>query len=82
MQLQTGMVICATAGKEQHGFYVVTAVEGRFVLIADGKRRPLSHPKRKNIRHIAPTSTVWDIGEMTDKTLRCKLREYTAKGGY
>lgn len=82
MQLQQGMVVCATAGKEQHGFYIVTSVDGGFVLLADGKHRTLAKPKRKNIRHIAPTSTVWDLEGLTDKALREKLREYTAKGGY
>lgn len=81
MQLQVGMVVCATAGKEQHGFYVVTALDGNMVLIADGKHRTLTKPKRKNIRHIAPTCTVWDLEGLTDKALRGRLREYTAKGG-
>ena len=41
MQLQAGMVVQATAGKEQNGFYLVTALEGHCALLADGKHRPL-----------------------------------------
>lgn len=82
MQVQQGMVVRATAGKEQGGFYLVTALEEGFAFLADGKRRPLDRPKRKNLRHIAPTSTVWDLDGLTDRELRRKLHEYAAKGGF
>ena len=81
MQLQKGMVVRATAGKEQGGFYLVTALEEGFVLLADGKHRTLERPKRKNVRHIAPTSAVWQTDGLTDRQLRRRLREYAAKGG-
>ena len=81
MQFQTGMVVRATAGKEQGGFYLVTALNHGYAMIADGKRRPIAKPKRKNIRHLAPTVTVWETQGLTDKALRTRLREYAAKGG-
>lgn len=81
MQLQRGMVVRCTAGKEQDGFYLVTAVEGSFVMLADGRRRPLDKPKRKNRRHIALTDTVWETEGLTDRALRRMLREYADKGG-
>lgn len=81
MQFQVGMLVRATAGKEQDGFYLVTALGQGFALIADGKRRTLAKPKRKNIRHLAPTGTVWETEGLTDKALRTRLREYAAKGG-
>ena len=81
MQLQKGMVVRATAGKEQGGFYLVTALEGQFVSLADGRRRPLEKPKRKNVRHIAPTHTVWETEGLTDRELRRRLHDFAAKGG-
>ena len=81
MQLQRGMVVRCTAGKEQNGFYLVTAVEGSYVMLADGKRRPLDKPKRKNIRHIRLTDTVWETEGLTDRALRRKLQELSDKGG-
>jgi ribosomal protein L14E/L6E/L27E len=81
MQLQVGSVVRATAGKEQGGFYLVTALEGQYVLLADGKRRPLERPKRKNLRHIAPSSTVWEMHGLTDRELRRRLQDFAAKGG-
>lgn len=81
MQLQVGSVVRATAGKEQNGFYLVTALEGAFALLADGRHRPLEKPKRKNLRHIAPTSTVWETEGLTDRELRRRLLDFAAKGG-
>jgi ribosomal protein L14E/L6E/L27E len=82
MQVQKGMVVRATAGKEQNGFYLVVALEDGFAFLADGKRRTLAQPKRKNIRHIALTSTIWDLDGLTDREVRRRLHEYAAKGGF
>lgn len=80
MELQKGMVVRSTAGKEKNGFYLVTAIEDGCVLIADGKRRTLESPKRKNIRHIRLTNTVWETEHLTDRALRRMLREYAQTG--
>lgn len=81
MQLQAGMVVQAKAGKEQNGFYLVTALEGHFALLADGKHRPLEKPKRKNLRHIAPTNIVWETEGLTNRELRRRLQDFASKGG-
>lgn len=80
MQLQKGMVVYSTAGKEKGGFYVVTAMEGGYVLLADGKRRTLEKPKRKNVRHIRLTGTVVETEGLTNRALRNILR-IADKGG-
>ncbi len=79
MQLKIGMVVCATAGKEKDSFYVVTQLDGNAVYLADGKHRTLEKPKRKNVRHIRPTSTVWELDGLTDRALRRKLQERNAQ---
>lgn len=50
---QLGSVVLMTAGRERGGYYVVvgTTPEG-YLLVADGRKRPAAHPKRKNIRHL------------------------------
>ncbi len=78
MQLQVGMVVCATAGKEKDNFYIVTQLDGKAVYLADGKHRTLSKPKRKNVRHIRPTTEVWELNGLTDRALRRKLQERNA----
>ncbi len=75
MKLKVGSVVRATAGRDSGSLFAVTAVDGSFCSIADGKSRKLAHPKRKNRRHIALTSSVINIEEITDKRLRVLLRE-------
>ncbi len=79
MQLQIGMVVRATAGKEKDSFYVVTQLDGNAVYLADGKHRTLEKPKRKNVKHIRVTDTVWKVSELTNRSLRRMLRERDAQ---
>jgi ribosomal protein L14E/L6E/L27E len=81
MQLTVGMVVCATAGKEKDSFYVVTQLDGNAVYIADGKHRTLEKPKRKNVRHIRATNTVWELSGLTNRSLRHRLHECNAHEG-
>ncbi len=81
MLLQVGMVVCATAGKEKDNFYIVTGLDGNAVYLADGKHRTLKQPKRKNVKHIRPTGTIWELEGLTDKALRRKLNERNATLG-
>ena len=74
-------MVCAAAGKEKDNFYIVTGMDGRFVYLADGKHRTLEKPKRKNVRHIRLTGTVWELEGLTDKALRRRLRECNAEQG-
>ena len=86
--MQRGTVVIAAAGKEKGGLYVVTQVlDNRFVLIADGRRRPIEKPKKKNVAHLRRTNAV--IGEIsTNRQLRvflggCRAGEgsQSAQGG-
>ncbi len=80
--MQAGRIVCAAAGKERGGYYVVVRTEGNFVFLADGKHRPLEKPKRKNVKHIRATDAVWDLNGLTNRALYRKLREsYAQLGG-
>ena len=74
--MERGAVVIASAGKEKGGLYAVTQVlDSRFVLIADGRRRTLNRPKKKNIAHLMRTNHV--IPEITtDRQLRITLRDF------
>ncbi len=77
MQFIPGMIVKSDAGRDQPGYYVVIAVEDGFVYIADGRRRKVEKPKRKNPRHLKATKTV--VGSMeidTNQKLRRVLRGY------
>ena len=44
-----GSIVLANAGRDQDGLFFVVGEADGFVLLADGKRRKLEHPKRKNV---------------------------------
>lgn len=72
---QRGQVVRSLAGKDGGRFLVVVATLGQAVLLADGKGRPLERPKRKNVRHVAPTDFRLTESEMaTNRGLRRALK--------
>lgn len=76
MQFKEGTVVLATAGRDAGGCYLVVRCEGRFCWIADGRRRRLALPKKKNPLHLAPTTRSLDFGRVTsDRALRRMLAQ-------
>lgn len=54
MENQTGALVLATAGRDQEELFFVVGESEGYVLLANGKRRKLSHPKRKSAKHLCP----------------------------
>ena len=80
--LEVGRVVRASAGRDKHRFYAVAKLEQGEVFIADGKRRKLTAPKRKNPLHLRPTKTVLESTALaTDKQLRLALRPFNEELG-
>ena len=67
-----GSIVLANAGRDQDGLFFVVGEADGFVLLADGKRRKLEHPKRKNPVHICPV-----LSEGFDHVVIRKLQEGT-----
>ena len=77
MQIQKGSVVIAKAGRDKgRPFVVVELPDSRTVLTADGKRRPLERPKKRNIIHLQATATRIDR-ITTNRQLRKDLREFS-----
>ncbi len=76
---QAGMIVLATAGREAGRFFLVTATDGPELLLADGKNRPLSKPKRKNPAHVQQTKQTLPLENLTDKALRAVLNPMNEK---
>ncbi len=75
-----GQIVCSKAGSDKNGFSVITEVGEETVYICDGKRHKLQNPKKKNIKHIAPTEEVLSTECIsTDKALRKALAIYRSK---
>ncbi len=58
MNIKTGDVVIATAGKEKNQFFVVSAVDEKFCFLVDGDRLKLSKPKKKSLKHVQKASKV------------------------
>ena len=76
MSIQKGSIVRALAGRDKDGFFVVLSVEGSYALIADGKRRQVQHPKRKKLKHLAPTHTVYNGLMETNPQIRKAITEF------
>jgi ribosomal protein L14E/L6E/L27E len=77
-----GMVVRSAAGHDKNRFYVVVKAEAGFVWIADGKERKLEKPKRKNPRHVSPTTTVLELSGITsNRKLRAMLMPFNGEAG-
>lgn len=60
MELLRGMVVRSLAGHDTGSYFVALSVEDGFAIVADGKLRTLEKPKRKNIKHLAGTNTIFE----------------------
>lgn len=74
MPIKRGTVVLCLKGKDKGCLAAVLTDSDTAVLIADGKRRPLEHPKHKNRKHISVSAHVLSDFEMaTNKSLRRAL---------
>lgn len=76
MMIRDGMVVKSIAGKDCGRYSVVVDCGEGFAMICDGRRRRLSSPKRKNLRHLEPTEDFASDCMHSDKALRRFLRKY------
>ena len=52
MEIKLGSIVKSIAGKEKDKFFLIIEIDENYVMIADGKRRPLENPKKKKIKHL------------------------------
>ena len=52
MDIVKANIVKSTAGRDKGEFFFVLATEGDFLLLADGKLRPVERPKRKRRKHV------------------------------
>ena len=56
MDFEPGRVAISRAGRDKGRFLAIMAVEEGRIIVCDGRERPLERPKKKNPKHLAPTS--------------------------
>lgn len=52
MDIAKSNIVRSDAGRDKGKLFVVLAVEGEYLLLADGKSRKVASPKRKKRRHV------------------------------
>ena len=51
MEIAASNIVRSVAGRDQGKLFIVLAVEGEYLLLADGKGRKAESPKRKKRKH-------------------------------
>ena len=74
-------LVKSVAGHDKGSWYAVVKREDSVVYIADGRRRKLAAPKRKNIKHVAETNKTVRLDYFTDKSLRKALWQHNFGNG-
>ncbi|MBR6693403.1 MAG: KOW domain-containing RNA-binding protein [Clostridia bacterium] len=69
-------VVSVKAGRDKNKLMAVVDETEKSMLLCDGKERPLERPKRKNIKHIAPTDYEINREDLhSNRSLRKALHE-------
>lgn len=75
MEFRRGQIVRSVSGRDKGSFLVVIDVQGKFLLLCDGKHRPLTRPKKKKPMHAAATKhAVNEECLCTDRRIREVLR--------
>ena len=85
MEIAKSDIVRSDAGRDRGKIFIVLAVEGEYLLLADGKGRRVEAPKRKKRRHVqAAFQTESRIAEKIrngEKVLNSELRKELASLG-
>ena len=74
MEFCKGELVICTAGREKGRLMCVTAFDGKYVYVCDGKERCFNNPKRKNPKHIQKTDKIFSADMFsTDRAMRKAL---------
>ena len=84
MDAHPGEIVYATAGRDKGKYFLVVSKDENFVYLADGKARKVGTPKKKKLKHIAPTGEIDEfivnrldtVGKITNKEARSSLSHY------
>ena len=82
MEIAKSDIVRSDAGRDRGKIFIVLAVEGEYLLLADGKGRRVEAPKRKKRRHVlfvaADESRLADKIKRREKITNSELRRTLA----
>lgn len=71
-----GSAVRSKAGRDKNRFFAVLSLDRDYADIADGDLRKLEKPKRKKLKHLAATNTVFTPTQLSsDKTLYTAIKQ-------
>lgn len=77
-----GRIVRSSAGRDKGQYMLCVDANESFLLVCDGKRRPVERPKRKNPRHIIITDDRLSREDVqTNRALRRCLASYAQGDG-
>lgn len=84
MEIAKSDIVRSDAGRDKGKLFAVLAVEGEYLLLADGKSRKVESPKRKKRRHVLFVASddsrlsekIRSEGKITNSELRRALAAY------
>ncbi|MHA6481130.1 hypothetical protein ACX1C1_04380 [Paenibacillus sp. strain BS8-2] len=87
---QVGQFVKVLRGKDEESYAVIISIiDDKFVMIADGDKRRFDQPKKKNVLHLMlqpalsheVISSLQETGRVTNAKLRYAIQKYAhAKG--
>ena len=77
MNITTGSVVRAKAGRDKDNFFIVLKVEDGYAYIADGRRRKAEAPKKKKLIHLSATNVCLCDTMDTNRKIRTALRTFS-----
>ena len=81
-EIKRASVVKSLCGRDAGTLLIVSEVEGLYVLLLDGKARPIARPKRKKIKHTQLISQVSALSACgcawTNRRIRQAIREFAA----
>ena len=82
MDSAVGRIVLSSSGRDKGTYLLCVNQNESFLLVCDGRRRPLERPKRKNPRHIIITDDRLPQEDVqTNRALRRSLRQYAQTNG-
>ena len=79
MELVRGRIVCSNAGHDKGDFQIIMNFDEKYVILCDGKHRPMERMKRKKIIHVRPTNTVVDEKDLiTNESIKKVLKDFRA----
>ena len=72
-----GKIVISKAGRDKTKAMVIVKETENYLLVCDGKERPVERPKRKNPKHLKLTNTYLKAQQLeTNRALRKALAEF------